>query len=125
MEGLWTIPWGRLEDGESPSSAALREVEEESGIIARVDGLVGMQELPEPWLGWFALIYHYSHVEGKPQPDHRETDAADYFTIEQLDELDEPIEPWSKWLMRRVLNKEHSLAISSVDNPYNPKAGFL
>lgn len=36
LEGQWTIPWGRLEPGESPASAALREVKEESGIVAAV-----------------------------------------------------------------------------------------
>src|SRR5690349_8654952 len=36
LEGQWTIPWGRVEPGESPASAALREVQEEGGVTATV-----------------------------------------------------------------------------------------
>ena len=37
-EGLWTLPGGGLDFGEAPDAGALREVEEETGLIARIDG---------------------------------------------------------------------------------------
>lgn len=36
--GLWTLPGGGMEFGESPEAAAVREVEEETGYLARVTG---------------------------------------------------------------------------------------
>lgn len=36
--GLWTLPGGGLEFGESPEAAAIREVEEETGLLAQVTG---------------------------------------------------------------------------------------
>ncbi len=36
--GLWTLPGGGIEFGEAPDSAALREVEEETGLVARITG---------------------------------------------------------------------------------------
>jgi 8-oxo-dGTP diphosphatase len=36
--GLWTLPGGGIEFGESPEAAAVREVEEETGLGARVTG---------------------------------------------------------------------------------------
>jgi 8-oxo-dGTP diphosphatase len=36
--GLWTLPGGGMEFGESPEAAAVREVEEETGYVARVTG---------------------------------------------------------------------------------------
>ena len=125
LEGQWTIPWGRLEPGESPASAALREVREESGIIAAVTGLLGVQELPEPLAGSFAVVFHCNYVEGDPVPDLRETDAASFLTIDQIRNLNEPVEPWSEWLMIRVLSGEHTVILSASSNPYSPHVGFF
>jgi 8-oxo-dGTP pyrophosphatase MutT (NUDIX family) len=36
--GDWTLPGGGIEFGEAPDRAALREVEEETGLVARVTG---------------------------------------------------------------------------------------
>lgn len=36
--GLWTLPGGGLAFGESPKAAAVREVEEETGLAARITG---------------------------------------------------------------------------------------
>ena len=125
LQGQWTFPWGRLEDGESPSRAALREVKEEGGVSAAVEGLLGVQELPDPWDGWIAILYLCSHVEGQPRPDSRETDAARFLSLEELDNLGEPIEPWSEWVMRRVLRDDYTLTDLGSENPFSPKAGFL
>src|SRR5262245_51121863 len=37
-EGLWTLPGGGLDFGEPPDRGAIREVEEETGLVARIDG---------------------------------------------------------------------------------------
>jgi 8-oxo-dGTP pyrophosphatase MutT (NUDIX family) len=38
----WEIPGGQVEQGERPRAAAIREVEEESGITAQVDAFCGI-----------------------------------------------------------------------------------
>jgi 8-oxo-dGTP pyrophosphatase MutT (NUDIX family) len=40
----WTLPKGKLHDGESHEQAALREVEEQTGYRCRLDGEVGSVE---------------------------------------------------------------------------------
>ena len=37
--GEWSLPGGRLEQGEAPADAALRELTEETGVTARLLGL--------------------------------------------------------------------------------------
>ena len=126
LAGQWTIPWGRIDQGESAAKAALRETLEEGRGVARVEGLLGVQELPPPWQGWLALVYQCEHIRGDPQADEKETDAAGYFSERELDALDQPIEPWSEWLVRRRFSGKLTL-IRSCDptNPFFPSIGFL
>jgi ADP-ribose pyrophosphatase YjhB (NUDIX family) len=40
--GLWSIPGGRVESGESPAEAAVREVGEETGLVVEAGPLLGV-----------------------------------------------------------------------------------
>ena len=64
LAGQWTIPWGHVDAGESPMAAALREVLEEGGVEATVEGLLGVQELPAPLQGGVGLVYLCRHTSG-------------------------------------------------------------
>jgi 8-oxo-dGTP diphosphatase len=44
--GLWSIPGGRIEPGESAEAAVVREVREETGLDVRCGPLLGSAELP-------------------------------------------------------------------------------
>jgi 8-oxo-dGTP diphosphatase len=46
--GLWSIPGGRVEAGETDAAAVVREVREETGLAVDVDGLAGVVERPGP-----------------------------------------------------------------------------
>jgi 8-oxo-dGTP diphosphatase len=45
LAGLWSLPGGHIEPGESPRAAALREVREETGVEAALGGLVDLHEV--------------------------------------------------------------------------------
>jgi ADP-ribose pyrophosphatase YjhB (NUDIX family) len=107
LKDQWGIPWGVVEASESPAAAALRETREEGGIVARVEGLIGLQ--CSSWESAVGLVFLCRHVSGEPMPDSQETDRAAYFSLEEMDEADQPFAPWSARLVRRVLHGEHHL----------------
>ena len=45
VSGVWSLPGGHIEPGEPAREAALREVTEETGIIAEVLGLADMHDV--------------------------------------------------------------------------------
>jgi len=125
LAGQWTIPWGTLEDNERFSEAVIREIADESGIRATVDGLLGVQAIPPPWAGQVALLFRCRHVSGELTPDGRETDAAKYFTAAELLQLAEPIEPFCRWIALEVLSGRVKTLASPLGNPYAPTEGYF
>jgi 8-oxo-dGTP diphosphatase len=124
LEGQWSIPWGIVDQGESPDTAAVRETYEESGITAKIQGLLGIQNLPQQ--GWVGIIFLCQHIDGAPISDGGlETDCAAYFSLEEMDTFDEPFEPWCGWLVRRVLRGEYHIIPAESNNPYHPHLCFL
>jgi 8-oxo-dGTP diphosphatase len=62
--GLWSVPGGRIEPGESDEQAVAREVAEETGLAVRVGRLVGSVRRPAPGGAVFDIRDYAATVTG-------------------------------------------------------------
>ena len=54
--GFWCLPGGFMELGETPEQGALRELEEETGLIGKIDRLIDVSTSPNPFYITVVLI---------------------------------------------------------------------
>lgn len=86
---LWSLPGGWADVGDSPSGAVCREVEEETGLSAKVERLLGVWDRnqhghpPYPW-HVYKLIFHCRELGGELRL------SADSLDIDFFDPLDLP-----------------------------------
>lgn len=90
--GYWTLPGGGLDFGEKPEDAVVREVGEETGLLAQVIGLAAVDsevlEAPDKRTHVFRVLYHATVVGGELRNEaNGSTDLAQWFTLEEAADL--------------------------------------
>lgn len=65
--GLWSLPGGKLEAGETADAAALREVLEETGIAAAIVGSAGLYHVNAGPVGYAISCFAARWLSGEPR----------------------------------------------------------
>ena len=88
LAGMWEFPGGKLEEGESPEAAVVRECKEECGIEVEVTGIVDVSYHRYPEKDVLLLFYRCTLVRGEV----RHIQVADHAWVApaQLDEYPLP-----------------------------------
>lgn len=90
FDGLWHLPSGKLDAGESALHAAAREAGEEVGVLIEPDDLRNVHTLhvngsgPEPRLGLFFEACHWVGEPTNREPD--KCSAVSWFPLDALPE---------------------------------------
>jgi ADP-ribose pyrophosphatase YjhB (NUDIX family) len=90
-DGLWTLPGGWADIGESPCEAVVREIFEESGYRTRATKLLALYDKtrhahpPSPYYT-YKLFFLCELIGGSPAPSI-ETDGVDFFRVDALPPL--------------------------------------
>ena len=91
--GHWTLPGGGLDFGEDPEAAVVREFMEETGLVVKVDKLVGINSLCDSPPGWspmhsIRIIYQVEYISGELRFElEGSTDLCAWHTQAQTQEL--------------------------------------
>ena len=78
---LWNLPSGAMEQGETPWEAAVREVEEEVGLVVKIERLLGVYSRPDQNEVAFGFLCRV--VGGSLRSSH-EADCIQYFELDKI-----------------------------------------
>jgi 8-oxo-dGTP pyrophosphatase MutT (NUDIX family) len=90
--GQWATIGGAIEPDEPPETAALREAEEEAGVVLTLGALLGVVGGPEYRMvypngdetSYVTTVYDAQVISGTPRPDHDETTAVRWWAPDAL-----------------------------------------
>jgi 8-oxo-dGTP pyrophosphatase MutT (NUDIX family) len=94
-EGLWALPKGGLDEGESSEAAALREVTEETGARGRSLGKLGDVRYAYTWDGerifkivsFYLVRYESGRLGDVPEEFRHEVAAARWLPLDEAPQL--------------------------------------
>lgn len=89
---LWQTIGGAIEPDESPTEAAIREADEEAGVVVELAGIRGVVGGPQfrmtypngDLVSYVPTIFDAHIIDGEPHPDGEETIDVAWFTTGQL-----------------------------------------
>jgi ADP-ribose pyrophosphatase YjhB (NUDIX family) len=91
--GRWTLVTGCLEPGEQPATGALREVQEETGVLASAERLVSVTALPlsacpnGDLVHWLDVTFRCRATGGEARVNDDESVDVGWFSLAELPDV--------------------------------------
>ena len=117
-KGMWTIPGGYVDQGESIGEAIIREIQEETGIKVKPLAIIALRDRPDEKHDTY-IIFLMQFLGGTLQAQPEEVSDLGFFTLEECHTL--PIPP----LTLSALEASHSVFKGLVIDPDVKLSGML
>lgn len=121
--GRWNLPGGKVDAGESLTTAAVREAREETGHRVHIDGLGGLfTYVNRSGTPCLRILFHGSITGGKPRIDGDEIVDVRWFHLDQVRTMKDH-ELCKPALLRRILTtlRRPSVTPLSVLHELSPR----
>lgn len=115
--GRWALPSGILEPGEQPATGVLREIEEETGVVAQVEALTSTHVQPRVTYPngdraqYLDLTFRCRYLRGEAHVADDESLDVAWFDLAALPEL----QPNSQFKLSRALEFTGSTWFEGLD----------
>jgi 8-oxo-dGTP pyrophosphatase MutT (NUDIX family) len=124
-DGRWSTPGGTVEVDETPATAVVREVWEETGLFVRPTGIFGVYGGPRFLVRYpngdetqyLSTMFDCVIESGEPRADGDETSAVEFFTLDQAKKLS--LSPWLVDVLPRLY--EPTLAAWFEPTDWDPR----
>ncbi|QQE75313.1 NUDIX domain-containing protein [Brevibacillus composti] len=118
LKGQWSFPAGFVEPGETVDAAAVREVQEETGVQAVVRQLAAVRSgVIRETISDNMVVFWMDYLSGEPRPQEGEIETAAFLPIEQLIQ-----DPLSSTYLKIILPqyREREQGLIGRDYPIDP-----
>ena len=87
FKGLWAMPAGFIEYGEEAEETAVRELEEETGLIIEIDRTYAVESCRDDPRGDTVLVLFEGHMKGGKLEAGDDAEEVGFFSLNSLPEI--------------------------------------
>ncbi len=118
-QGQWILPGGHVNPGEHIDDAIVREFKEETMVDVIPRGILALRSRQRSTTSLDCyIVFLVDYVAGQPASDHRENDAVQFFSLEEINSMNNIIE-----LSKIIINDFHAcrLKVLEESKTYKPQ----